>query len=306
MDLLSKGKLFVKRNGPEIMAVVGAASAVGAIIFAIKGTLKVDKVLDDHKAKVETIKKVRNDEAYAEEYSEEDYKKDLTATYVKTGLGIAKVYAPTILLGASSVICTLGATNMLHKRCVALGVTATTISTAFTEYRGRVSNRFGEETEKEIYYNYTTTEVEETVVNDKGKEKKVKKKVREYGEGTSVLYSYVIDDRNKNWEIWGGSSGDDHERILWQLELFQRLANSMLVSKHMVFLNEVLEMLGIEPTQEGQCVGWVYEGAGDGYISFGIERDTQNVEEFLKGNDHIWLEFNVDGPILYNLPSASL
>lgn len=304
MDLVNDVKFFVKKNGPELMAVGGAIAAVGAIVFAIKGTLKVNTILEEHKETIEKIHEVRDDESLDDEYTDEDYKKDLTAAHIQTGFKLAKNYAPTILLGGVSVFLTLGATNILHKRNAALGAAYATIATTFSEYRNRVSERFGNDVEDEIYHNYITKEIEETIVDDKGKEKKVKTKIKEY-QGKPGLYSFVFDDSNIYWRIWGGDSGDDRERILWQLRSIERWANTLLASKRMVFLNEVLEALGLEKTQEGQCVGWIYDGDGDNYISFGIGKDRINEEHFIKGNTFIWLDFNVDGPILNELPTAS-
>ena len=71
-------------------------------------------------------------------------------------------------------------------------------------------------------------------------------------------------------------------------------------------LNEVRRDLGLETTQKGQAVGWVWRPddpnhIGDNEILFGIDpliRAYRNGEE-MPDESAILLDFNVDGNILY-------
>jgi hypothetical protein len=84
----------------------------------------------------------------------------------------------------------------------------------------------------------------------------------------------------------------------------QDFANKKLQAEGRLFLNEVLDMLGIPRCKAGQNVGWVYKSEkGDGYIDFGIFdiRNEAN-RNFVNGLEKsIWLNFNVDGDIRYTL-----
>jgi hypothetical protein len=82
----------------------------------------------------------------------------------------------------------------------------------------------------------------------------------------------------------------------------QNFANDKLKSQGYLFLNEVLDMLGIPRTKAGQAVGWIYNGDGDGYIDFGIyDMYHEANRKFVNGLEKsTWLNFNVDGDILNN------
>ena len=62
-------------------------------------------------------------------------------------------------------------------------------------------------------------------------------------------------------------------------------------------------MLGIPRSKAGQVVGWIYDeenSKGDNYVDFGIyDIHRQANRDFVNGYERaIWLDFNVDGPIL--------
>ena len=62
-----------------------------------------------------------------------------------------------------------------------------------------------------------------------------------------------------------------------------------------MFLSEIYRYLHYRETPECRVVGWTLNGDGDGYIDFGFDKDDM----FMNGyNKDVWLDFNVDGPIL--------
>ena len=83
----------------------------------------------------------------------------------------------------------------------------------------------------------------------------------------------------------------------------QDWANELLRSKGHLFLNDVYEMLGMQKTQAGQVVGWVYDDKnpkheGDNYVDFNIYSGTERSRMFVNGYERsILLDFNVDGVI---------
>ena len=83
----------------------------------------------------------------------------------------------------------------------------------------------------------------------------------------------------------------------------QQYANDKLRANGYLFLNEVYEMLGIQKTQAGQIVGWVYDDKnenGDNYVDFGMyDVNRSTCRDFVNGYERsILLDFNVDGSIL--------
>ena len=216
--------------------------------------------------------------------------------YTQTGLEVAKLYAPAVILGTLSITAILTSNNMLRKRNVALAAAYTAVNTSFKEYRGRVIERFGKELDRELRYNIKAQEIEETVVNEDGTETTVKKTVQ-------VADPNAIDDTAKIWYEGNPGWSKDPEFNLMYLKKQQAYANDLLKSRGYLFLNEVYEILGFPRTAAGQQIGWIYDEKnpiGDNFVDFGIYdiHDEQKVN-FVNGYERsIILEFNHDGNIL--------
>lgn len=85
------------------------------------------------------------------------------------------------------------------------------------------------------------------------------------------------------------------------LRNIQNYFNDLLRTRGHVFLNEVLDQIGLERTPAGAVCGWV-KGAGDDYIDFGYMegfiRDRKLDSDLCRKNIH--LNFNVDG-LIWNM-----
>ena len=291
-----KTKLKVKKYSPEILVVAGCIGVVGTVVSACKATTKLSAVLDEGKKNIDQLHDYVETHGYSEEYTEQDGKKDLAIMYTQTGLQLAKLYAPAVILGTLSITAILTSNNMLRKRNVALAAAYTAVNTSFKEYRGRVVERFGKELDRELRYNIKEKEVEETVVNEDGTETTVKKTVR-------VADPNAIDDTSKIWYEGNPGWSKDPEFNLMYLKKQQAYANDLLKSRGYLFLNEVYEILGFPRTAAGQQIGWIYDEKnpiGDNFVDFGIYdiHDEQKVN-FVNGYERsIILEFNHDGNIL--------
>ena len=291
-----KTKLKVKKYSPEILVVAGCIGVVGTVVSACKATTKLSAVLDEGKKNIDQLHDYVETHGYSEEYTEQDGKKDLAIMYTQTGLQLAKLYAPAVILGTLSITAILTSNNMLRKRNVALAAAYTAVNTSFKEYRGRVVERFGKELDRELRYNIKEKEVEETVVNEDGTETTVKKTVR-------VADPNTIDDTSKIWYEGNPGWSKDPEFNLMYLKKQQAYANDLLKSRGYLFLNEVYEILGFPRTAAGQQIGWIYDEKnpiGDNFVDFGIYdiHDEQKVN-FVNGYERsIILEFNHDGNIL--------
>ena len=301
---LGKVSLGLKKHSPEILVVAGVVGTVTSAVLACKATLKVNEVVDEAKTNIDKIHEAteRGYTDAGEEYSIEDSKKDLSLVYVQTGVKFVKLYAPAVILGGLSIAGILTSNNILRKRNVALAAAYATVDKGFKEYRGRVVERFGEELDKELRYNIKAKEIEETVVDEKGKEKTVKKTVNVIDPNAISDYAKFFDDGNTGWD-------PDPELSLFFLKQQQAHANDILKSRGHLFLNEVYDMLGIPRTAAGSVVGWVYDPNnkdhnGDNFVDFGIyNQDNERVRAFVNGQEKvILLEFNPDGPITSTLP----
>lgn len=289
----------LKKHSPEILVGAGIVGVVTSGVMACKATTKLDEILEEPKEKIEKIHELmENPDMVPEgkEYTEEDGKKDLTIMYTQSALKVAKLYAPAVAVGTISIAAILGGHHILRKRNFALAAAYATIDKGFKEYRGRVIERFGEELDKELKYNLKAKEIEETVVNEDGTETTVKKTVNVANLSDYSDYAKFFDDGCNGWT-------KDPEFNLMFLKDQQRYANDLLKSKGHLFLNEVYDMLGIQRTQAGQIVGWIYDEkhpVGDNYVDFGIYNVYNEANRnFVNGYEKtILLDFNVDGDIL--------
>ena len=285
----------VQKHSPEILAGVGVVGVVASTVMACKATMKLNDILEESKETRDKIREVESNPRYEEQYSHEDAKKDLTINYTQTGLKIAKLYAPAVILGSASLGCLLASNDILRKRNAALSAAYMTVDKSFKEYRQRVVDRFGEEVEKEIRYNIKAEEITSTVVAEDGSETTITETVKTMDPNLYSDYAKFFDEASPYWQ-------KDPEYNFMFLKSQQQYANDLLKARGRLFLNEVYEMLGIDKTKAGQIVGWVYNPdnpIGDNFVDFGIfDMSKERVRAFVNGYEpNILLDFNVDGNI---------
>jgi hypothetical protein len=286
----SKAVMKLKKHSPEILVVAGIAGTVVSAVLACKATTKVAEILDETKGTLDTIHEGMETGAInGQEYTNEDGKKDTVVVYVQTGMKLAKLYGPAIILGTLSITSILASNNILRKRNVALGVAYAAIDKSFKEYRGRVIERFGEQVDTELKYGIKAKKFEEIEVDpETGKEKKVKKTVMVADPNLQSDYAVYFDSKSRNYE-----TNPDYNRMF--LKAQQAFANDKLQTRGHLFLNEVLDDLDLPRTPAGQIVGWTKDGP-DGYVNFRIvevERETEDGRH----EPALLLDFNVEGNI---------
>ena len=286
----SKTVMKLKKHSPEILVVAGIAGTVVSAVLACKATTKVAEILDETKGTLDTIHGGMETGAInGQEYTNEDGKKDTVVVYAQTGMKLAKLYGPAIILGTLSITSILASNNILRKRNVALGAAYAAIDKSFKEYRGRVIERFGEQVDTELKYGIKAKKFEEIEVDpETGKEKKVKKTVMVADPNLQSDYAVYFDSKSRNYE-----TNPDYNRMF--LKAQQAFANDKLQTRGHLFLNEVLDDLDLPRTPAGQIVGWTKDGP-DGYVNFRIvevERETEDGRH----EPALLLDFNVEGNI---------
>lgn len=300
----NRAALKVKKHSPEILMVAGIGLGIMGTVKACQATTKLDAILDNAKFEIDAVNDAKEKgevaipdletgEVVIEEYTPEEHKKDLAIVYARTGVKLFKLYGPAVLLGATSIACILASNNIIRGRNVALAAAYNVVDSSFKEYRGRVVERFGKELDRELKFGVKSEQIEETVVNEKGKEKKVKKNIQVVDPNTRSDYARFFDDGCKGWD-------KDAELNLCTLKAVQNYCNELLNSRGHLFLNEVYDELGIPRTKAGQHVGWVADNPyGDGFVDFGIyDQEDVKKRDFVNGYERvILLDFNVDGII---------
>lgn len=120
-SLLSRSLLFVKRNAPTILTIVGGTGAVVTTVMAVKATPKALDRLDQAK---------------------EEKGDDLT-TLEKVQVA-GPVYIPSVMIGTGSLVCVFGA-NFLNKRSQAVITSAYMfLDGSYKEYKSKVAELYGE------------------------------------------------------------------------------------------------------------------------------------------------------------------
>lgn len=290
----------IQKKSPELLVAAGIAGVVVSAVMACKATIKASEVAEEAKETIDEIHEIEEKgiTRAGNPYSVEDTKKDLTTTYLQTGVKYAKLYAPSVILGAASITCIVASHRVLKKRNIALAAAYTTLDKSFKEYRGRVMERFGEQVEKEIRYNIKAKEIKKTVVDETGKKEKVKEvvdvpAVDGWDPSQYSPYARRFDETHPNWT-------KNPEMNRFYLKARQAQANDMLKARGHLFLNEVYDMMGFPRTKAGAVVGWLYDPKrpelGDSYVDFGMY-EIQEGEDFESYVKSYILDFNVVGDI---------
>ena len=291
-----KAEFTIKKNSPEILLGAGIVGFVGTIVLACRATCRADEVLEFHRRKIKDIedaKEIADADPEGEmSYDIEIYRQDKAIRYLKTTGNLAKLYAPTVAVGALSLACILTSRNIMQKRYLGVVAAYNGLSAAFEEYRKRVRDEYGEGLDK--HFRYGTTYEELPVYDENGKKTKEKEQVEKTETGMVIPNDdscRFFDSSNPNWDKNPTFS------MMW-LRGQQNILNDILHTRGHVFLNEVYDALGFPHTPQGAVLGWI-DGEGDNCIDFGLyDQNKENVRRFVNGVDNvIMLEFNHDGVI---------
>lgn len=295
---MNKATMFLRKHSPEILVFGGVAGTVVGGVMACKATTHLPEVKKKAHARMEAMRKEKIED-------EGERRRSVAKAYFQTGFDYVKLYAPSCIVGGLSVAGILAGNNILRKRNVALAAAYATLDTSFKQYRARVADRYGEDVEREILYDIHEKKIKETVTDENGKTKEVKKSVPVAG-SISGYARYFEQGASKAWE-------PSEEYNLFFLNLQQRLANEQLRAHGFLFLNDVYQMLGFDKTKAGQIVGWVYDKnntdkyKNDNYVDFHIQQIRRADENDPDGIlETILLDFNVDGPILEHASNNQL
>ena len=277
--------LQLQKHSPTILVGIGAAGVIATAVLAARATLKLEDILVDAQKDLRTI-----DEIVAKDrgVSDDDALQAKAWVYAKAGMGIAKLYGPTFVVGAATISCFVGSHNIMTKRNAGLAAAYKAVDSAFKKYRERVVADLGQE--KDVEYRYGMTDVETTEADENGE--KVMTGKLNLNEAPS-MYARFFDETNRNWQ-----RNVDNNRMFLRMQ--QNWANDRLLARGHLFLNEVYEMLGMEHTKAGAVTGWVIDKGGDNYVDFGVfNGDSVAAREFVNGHNYsVLLDFNVDGVIL--------
>ncbi len=291
-----------EKNKPEILLIGGLVTVASGVVFACKGTLKAEQVVRTFKSNDAIIEEqigITNDiiadpnKSNEEKtdalstYNNDDYKSDKFINASNTVMNITKSYLPAAILLGTGAYMIVKSHCILNNRFESLAAAYVVLDKTFKKYRKEIVNRYGSELDKEVYKEIHSKKV---INNETGKEETVPDHNVD-----ADAYSRYFGEDNPFW------TKDAEANKLFLLNI-QNWANNRLQSKKYLYLNEVYEALGMEPTVAGRSIGWVYNEDDpdlNNYVSFGIFDDDNLAKRlFVNGDEKcIFLNFNVDGPV---------
>lgn len=296
-----KAQLTVRKHSPEILMVAGVIGTVAGAVMACKETLELEDVLDECKQE-----KMELEEQYAmcEEYSEDALKKDQVKLTIKQVAKIVKLYAPSVIMEATSIGVIFASNDIMRKRNASMAAAYATLNSMYKRYRQNVIESYGEEVDKDMRFGVKhekVTEIDED-------ENKVKIDARIVDLDNTAL---AISDYSRFFQMGckGFDASSGRYNLLY-LKGIQAMFNNKLIADGYVMLNDVYRELGFDTIPEGWSIGWVYDEAnpiGDNYIDFGLyEARNKNQRAVNDWEPVILMDFNVDGnlyedPKLYSL-----
>ena len=272
--------LKIRAKSPTLLVVGGVIGFGATAVMAARATRNLDKIIDSHRIR-------RYDIVGSEvELSPRDRKNQIVGLYAGTSIQLIKVYGPTIVVGALSAAAVLSGHNVLRKRHVATMVAYSGLAEEFSQYRGRVAKSIGAEKEKEVYDGAHIEMVEDPDHPGEWKQKAV------YDQSVDAYLRPWFDETNFNY------TKDPTMNFLFLKGVQQHMNNLLEVRGH-VFLNDVFDALGMQRCAEGAVSGWIRDGDGDNYISFGfLESRDPNSVAFCNGMEtRVRLNFNIDGTV---------
>lgn len=290
---VSRQVFTVKQHSPVLLFGVGAIGFVSTCILSVRATLNLSDVLEEGENLLKAAEKQEKDPDYDTEVA----KKAGISIRLQTAAKIAKHYALPAAVGVASIAALTGSHIILTKRNTGLVAAYATLDSMYKQYRARVVEDQG--TEKDREYRFGV--VEKAIVDPETGAVEMARgidadAVRKNGDSD---YARMFDKYHEHWE-------PSYKQNIFYLNSVIQWLEMRLQHNGFVFLNEMYEYMGYEPTEAGTQVGWVKDAhlvkEGDGYISFGLEKNTENAVQFMNGTRHdVILDPNVDGVIVHKL-----
>lgn len=274
-QLAARTVLQAQKHSPVLLTGAGVVALLASGVLAAKATLKLDETL--------TEAETRMDRAKALVEAGTDESALVTRAYVKNGLEIAKLYWQPAVLAVGGTVLVLAGHRILHQRNAALVVAYTGLETAFKNYRERIVEKYGQEVDDEVRYGIRTDKIEQ----EDGK----KKTVTTVDRVNTSEYIFDFGPENVNWV-------PNYEHNLFFLTAHQTVFNDLLRARGHLFLNEVLDGLGIARTPAGAVTGWIYDPNNE--RKDGVKRDSfvdLGVKDLWATQGYILLDINADGTI---------
>lgn len=285
------GVARISKHAPTILSVTASAGVIATGYLAWKaGTRFEDVEGRDWDRRKECL---RN----ADTIPDEDVPKIERKNRILFILDTVRTVAPAAIVGAATITMIYFSNSISKKRLAAMGAAYATLQTAFDGYKRTMVEALGKESVDKILKpklpNVGKSAEEILSSDNKSDAANVSDAVVNSLKALSLYARIIAEESSTCWD-------PNEDYTSQNLAAVQLWANRRLERKGHLFLNEVFDQLGLSRTREGAVVGWLKNGEGDNYVSFGdFDASIYRVpsDDYTRVDSNFIVDFNVDGVI---------
>lgn len=285
------GVARISKHAPTILSVAASAGVIATGYLAWEaGTRFEDVEGRDWDRRKECL---RN----ADTIPDEDVPKIERKNRILFILDTVRTVAPAAIVGAATITMIYFSNSISKKRLAAMGAAYATLQTAFDGYKRTMVEALGKESVDKILKpklpNVGKSAEEILSSDNKSDAANVSDAVVNSLKALSPYARIIAEESSTCWD-------PNEDYTSQNLAAVQLWANRRLERKGHLFLNEVFDQLGLSRTREGAVVGWLKNGEGDNYVSFGdFDASIYRVpsDDYTRVDSNFIVDFNVDGVI---------
>lgn len=285
------GVARISKHAPTILSVTASAGVIATGYLAWKaGTRFEDVEGRDWDRRKECLKN-------ADIIPDEDVPKIERKNRILFILDTVRTVAPAAIVGAATITMIYFSNSISKKRLAAMGAAYATLQTAFDGYKRTMVEALGKESVEKILKpklpNVGKSAEEILSSDNKSDAANVSDAVVNSLKALSPYARIIAEESSTCWD-------PNEDYTSQNLAAVQLWANRRLERKGHLFLNEVFDQLGLSRTREGAVVGWLKNGEGDNYVSFGdFDASIYRVpsDDYTRVDSNFIVDFNVDGVI---------
>lgn len=204
-SVLQRSKLFMKKNAPTILTSMGGVGVVTTAVMAVKATPKAMLIM---------------------EQAEKEKGEELTK-FEKVKVA-GPVYIPSMLMGAGTLACIFGANMLNQKNQAALTSAYALLDNSYKEYKKKVEELYGEDSNQKVT---------EEIAKDKHEETPV------FAKGDEMLF---YDEFSKRY----------FASTAYAVQFAEYTLNRDVVERGWATLNDYYLYLDLDPIPGGDALGW--------------------------------------------------
>lgn len=233
IHLAKKASAIVNKNSPTILAALAIAGVGGVIVATVKATPKALKLLEEKDKKMEELK-AEYESSSEEEMTDEAYAKQKRTVIIDTGLQLAKVYAPVVIIAGVTIVSIVCANKINLKRLATVTSLYSVSEKTLKEYKQKTLETVGKTKEAEI-----EGKVHDDLLSQNPLDRS---NVIVTGSGETLCYDIMS----------GRYFKSDIEHIRKRMNDF----NYALNHDYALSLNDFYEMLGLDTIGLAEDIGW--------------------------------------------------